>query len=76
MSVEDPIRNKLSPGARFHRCALQVNPHHYAKTYQGQAPVITTRQRAGYAEAIVGHAFARDIDVLAANLLSETGEQD
>ena len=27
---------KLPRGARFYRCALQVNPHHYAGTYQGQ----------------------------------------
>ena len=27
---------RLPNGARFYRCALQVNPHHYAGTYRGQ----------------------------------------
>ncbi len=26
---------KLPGGARFYKCALQINPHHYSKTYRG-----------------------------------------
>ncbi len=28
--------NTLKTGASFHRCALQVNPYHYLRTFQGQ----------------------------------------
>ena len=39
MSTPDPIRNvlALSSGAKFFRCALQINPHHLSQTYRGQA---------------------------------------
>ncbi|MCH7748702.1 MAG: AAA family ATPase, partial [Acidobacteria bacterium] len=64
MSAEDPFRNTLdlSSGAKFHRCALQVNPHHYAETYRGQVP---DRDEEGYAEALVDQAVDLKIDVLA-----------
>ena len=77
MSAEDPIENTptLSPGARFHRCALQVIRITTRRRTRGRRRV-TTRQRAGYAEAIVGRAVALDIDLLAANLPRETSEQD
>ena len=64
MTAEDPIRKtlELSPGARFHRCAFQVNPHHYAERYRGQVP---EGDEEGYAEALVDRAVALGIDVLA-----------
>ncbi len=64
MSAEDPIRNtlELSSGARFHRCALQVNPHRYAEMYRRQAP---DRDEEGYAEALVDRAVAIDLKVMA-----------
>ncbi len=64
MSADDPIRNtlELSSGARFHRCALQVNPHHYAGTYRGQA---TDHDEQSYADALVDRAVDLEIDVLA-----------
>jgi energy-coupling factor transporter ATP-binding protein EcfA2 len=64
MSTEDPIQNALalSLGARFYRCALQVNPQHYAETYRGQA---SDRDEESYAEALIEQAEALDIKVLA-----------
>jgi hypothetical protein len=49
-------------GAVFYRCALQVNPHHYGKTYRGQAQVgdATT-----HAKAIVDKAVELGVSVLA-----------
>ena len=39
MTSTDPIARALilPAGAVFHRCALQVNPHHYGATFRGQA---------------------------------------
>ena len=31
---------RLPSGAHFYRCALQVNPHHYAETYRGQTSMM------------------------------------
>lgn len=63
-SETDPIANalKLPEGARFYRCALQVNPHHYATTFRGQSP---TGDAASYARAIVEKASELGISVLA-----------
>ncbi len=38
MNYTGPIAEalKLPGGARFYRCALQVNPYHYLGTYRGQ----------------------------------------
>ncbi len=38
MNSSDPIvhARQLPSGAVFYRCALQVNPHHYAGTFRGQ----------------------------------------
>lgn len=54
--------NAPSPGAVFHRCALQVNPHHYAETYRGQA---NSGDAATHASEIVNKAVALGISVLA-----------
>ena len=33
----DPASARMLPaGAVFHRCAFQVNPHHYGSTFRGQ----------------------------------------
>ncbi len=60
----DPIESarKLPSGARFHRCALQVNPHHYGTTFRGEA---YSGDAAGYARAIVKKAVELEITVLA-----------
>ena len=63
-STDDPIgtATRLPAGARFYRCALQVNPHHYASTYRGQAPTLS---ESDYAAALIDKAEERDIKVLA-----------
>ena len=49
-------------GAVFRRCALQVNPHHYASTFRGQQ---TEGDARSYAEAMVAKALEAGISVLA-----------
>ena len=46
----------------FHRCALQVNPHHYGRTFRGQ---VATGDVATHARSIVDKALALGISVLA-----------
>lgn len=55
-------RGSLPPGAVFHRCALQVNPHDYAETYRGQA---NSGDAATYAREIVDKAVELGVSVLA-----------
>lgn len=52
----------LPNGARFYRCALQVNPHHYASTYRGNAP---SGNAGDHATAIVQKAKDLGITMLA-----------
>ena len=49
-------------GAVFHRCALQVNPHHYASTFRGQE---VDGDDESYAEAIVTKAAELDVVAIA-----------
>ena len=59
----DPARARTRPaGAVFHRCALQVNPHHYGGTFRGQAATgdVTT-----HARDIIDKALDLGISVLA-----------
>lgn len=60
----DPTTKILSMpnGARFHRCALQVNPHHYSGTFRG-APADGDAHR--HAAEIVSRAKELGITVLA-----------
>lgn len=51
-----------STGAVFHRCALQVNPHGYSKTYRGQKADGDARS---HAEHIITKAAENDISILA-----------
>ncbi len=64
MPVDNSPKNKVKPlgGARFYRCALQVNPYHYAQTYQGQD---TQDDDISYAQKIVDEAVKLGIEVLA-----------
>ena len=64
MSTEDPIAvaSGLAAGAAFHRCALQVNPYHYAMSYRGQASAL---DEAGYAQTLVAQAEELGITLLA-----------
>ena len=64
MSMND--RNGSTPhppaGARFHRCAFQVNPCDYAGKYRGQASPLGAAE---YVAALVAKAKDLDITVLA-----------
>ncbi len=51
----------LAAGAQFHRCAFQVNPHHYAGTYRGKASPFSAAE---YATALATKAAALHITVL------------
>ncbi len=52
----------LPSGASFIKCALQVNPGHYASTFRGQS---SAGEPLAYARAIVEKAAELDISVLA-----------
>ena len=64
MNPEDPIEAalRLSAGAEFHRCALQVNPWHYSDTYRGRASALDAPS---YGRALVDRAKELGIRVLA-----------
>ena len=49
-------------GARFYRCALQVNPHSYAAQYRGQPHSLSADV---YVKAMIDRAVASAIEVLA-----------
>jgi len=60
----DPIGEalRLPDGGHFYRCALQVNPHHYAETYRGRA---RQNNEETFAREIIQKAQALEIAVLA-----------
>jgi hypothetical protein len=64
MAADDVIAKarELPSGAAFHRCALQVNPHHYSATYRGDTPSGDADE---HAEATVAKAAELGISVLA-----------
>lgn len=64
MAIDDVIgkTGELPSGAVFHRCALQVNPHHYGSTYRGNTP---SGNAVDHAKAIVQKALDLEISVLA-----------
>lgn len=49
-------------GARFYRCALQVNPHHYGRTFRGHE---SDGDTISHAQAIVSKASELGIEVIA-----------
>ena len=49
-------------GAKFHRCAFQVNPHDYAGKYRGQASPLNETE---YATALIDKAAELGVTVLA-----------
>ena len=75
MSREDPIATalNLSAGAEFHRCALQVNPHHYSGTYRGRP---SERDETSYVSAMLDKAEELDITVLAVTDHNHVGGVD
>lgn len=60
----------VSAGAEFHKCALQVNPAHYAATYRGQLP---GTEDVDYSTALVDRAVELDITVLAVTDHNDVG---
>lgn len=64
MSGNDVIADalKLASGARFVRCALQVNPHHYSGTFRGEQHADGAE---AYTRAIIDAARELAISVLA-----------
>ena len=64
MNHSDPIRAalKLPGGARFYRCALQVNPFEYLETHNKQTDFEDEDE---YNEAIVQACLDNDIEVIA-----------
>ena len=64
MASKDPIANakSLSTGAIFHKCALQVNPHHYSATFRGKG---IDGDASAHAKAIVDKAAEINVSVLA-----------
>ena len=52
----------LPTGAEFRKCAFQVNPHHYASTYQGMSHGLDEE---AYASELVEKARENGITVLA-----------
>ncbi|MGQ0655059.1 MAG: AAA family ATPase, partial [Betaproteobacteria bacterium] len=61
--VLEKQEQEISSGAQFFRCALQVNPHHYANTYRGQKN--TGADEVAYVKAIVEKAHSLEIEALA-----------
>ena len=72
MSHSDPIAKAkaLPAGAVFHRCALQVNPHHYAGTFRGKA---VSGDANAYARTIVDKAVEIGVSVLAVTDHNDVG---
>jgi len=64
VTSKDPIARAvtLPGGAVFHRCALQVNPHHYGATFRGKG---AAGDASAHAKAIVEKAAEIGISVLA-----------
>jgi len=64
VSSKDPIgaANALPAGAVFHRCALQVNPHHYGASFRGG---VIASDALAHAKAIVDKAAEIGVSVLA-----------
>ena len=53
---------ETNSGARFFRCALQVNPHHYGGSYRGQE---ADKGEEEFVDAVLSEAEAAGIEVLA-----------
>lgn len=60
--MNNPGTSDTSAGAVFHRCALQVNPHHYGRTFRGRE---TQGEPHLHAETIVARAAEIGISALA-----------
>lgn len=71
--IEDPFAAATSAGAKFYKCALQVNPSHYSGTYRGQATPLDDK---AYAKKLVRNAIENDVTVLAVTDHNHVGGVD
>lgn len=63
MQPNPRIKTSAPPnGARFFRCALQVNPHHYAGTFRGKPNPDDSRT---YVQGILDRCVTKKIEVIA-----------
>ena len=64
MTVEDTSESNtpIQSGARFYRCALQVNPHLYEETFRGKDSTVDSLD---YAQQIIEKAVDVGVEVLA-----------
>ncbi len=72
-SLDPPMNARPQSGARFFKCALQVNPEHYRSTYRGQPG---TGDALSYARDVIDKAVELKIEVLAVtdhNSVSDIG---
>ncbi len=62
-NIHDALRAALAlpEGARFYRCALQVNPPHYASTFQGRE---TPQDSGKYADDLIAEAVRNGVHAL------------
>ncbi len=67
----DPL--SLANGARFYRCALQVNPSHYAQTFRGQDSGLDER---AYIEEVLEACRQLGIEVVAVTDHNHAGSVD
>ncbi len=69
------MRDALSKtlGARFYRCALQVNPHHYAETFRGRT---ASMDEESYMQTLLEKATELHVKVLAITDHNHVGSVD
>jgi len=72
MADETPLRaaRSLPTGAKFYRCAFQVNPAHYLGTFRGQDHGLDERT---YVQALLDRCVDLDVGVIAVTDHNHTG---
>jgi DNA repair ATPase RecN len=75
MNPSGPILAALTlpNGARFYRCVLQVNPHHYSGTYRGQPQSLN---ESDYVSFLIDKCIILDIRVIAITDHNHVGSID
>lgn len=63
----------LPCGARFYRCALQVNPHHYMSTYRGKGHEFNEEE---YVKALIDKCTEMNIEIIAITDHNHVGSID
>ena len=68
MVATDPrasTTSRKAAGAKFYKCAFQINPYHYDSTFRGRIAAGQEGEETRYARALVGKAVELGIKVLA-----------